>query len=87
MMETLLCPACSEALVKGFIVSPYPFFWYAGEKYVAWTRPDRKLIPPAPLLERLTRLTRKVRAYHCESCDLFLIYGRDIEKDERSKAE
>jgi len=78
MMETLSCPACGEALVKGFIASPYTPFWYAGEKFDAWTRPDRKLFPTAPLLKRLTfRAHPKVRAYHCESCDLFLIYGKD----------
>ena len=87
MMETLSCPTCGEALVKGFIGGPYPFFWIAGEQYIAWSRPDRKLIPSAPFWKRLTRLSVRVRAYHCESCDLFLIYGRDIEKDERSQAE
>ena len=83
-MDTNSCPKCGETLVKGFIACAYPFFWYAGEKYTAWTRPDRTLIPPAPLRERLTRLAMKVRAYHCESCDLFLIYGKDVKGESNS---
>lgn len=82
-MDNDLCPVCGKPLEIGFICSPYPFFWDAGEKWISWKIRDRKLIPPAPIIERLTRLAVKVRAYHCENCDLFLIYGRDTKKDER----
>ncbi len=79
------CPVCRKPLTRGFVFSDYPILWDAGEKFTSWKRPDRRLDPPVLFRKSIIRGAVKIRAYHCESCDLFLIHGKDTKAEESTQ--